>query len=63
MRKAAPALTEQQSHLLFQREAMLSPERLTKENVNVYAVDQHPGQFVVTYPQAYHSGFNHGVSV
>ncbi|KAL9536450.1 hypothetical protein PS6_011897 [Mucor atramentarius] len=42
---------------------MLSPERLKKENINVYAVDQRPGQFVVVYPLAYHSGFNHGFNM
>lgn len=62
MRKAVPELFEQQPDLLFQLVTMLSPERLKKENVNVYAVDQRPGQFVITYPKAYHSGFNHGVS-
>ncbi|KAK4509010.1 phosphogluconate dehydrogenase (decarboxylating) gnd1 [Mucor velutinosus] len=60
MRKAVPELFEQQPDLLFQLVTMLSPERLKKENVNVYAVDQRPGQFVITYPKAYHSGFNHG---
>ncbi|GAN06616.1 histone demethylase JARID1A [Mucor ambiguus] len=60
MRKAVPELFEQQPDLLFQLVTMLSPERLKKEDVNVYAVDQRPGQFVITYPKAYHSGFNHG---
>lgn len=61
MRKAVPELFEQQPNLLFQLVTMLSPERLIKENVRVYAVDQRPGEFVVTFPKAYHSGFNHGV--
>jgi histone demethylase JARID1 len=60
MRKAVPELFEQQPDLLFQLVTMLSPGRLLKEDVNVYAVDQRPGQFVVTFPKAYHSGFNHG---
>ncbi|KAI7904086.1 uncharacterized protein BX663DRAFT_506344 [Cokeromyces recurvatus] len=60
MKKAVPELFEQQPDLLFQLVTMLSPGRLLKENVNVYAVDQRPGQFVVTFPKAYHSGFNHG---
>jgi histone demethylase JARID1 len=61
MKKAVPELFEQQPDLLFQLVTMLSPGRLLKENVKVYAVDQRPGQFVVTFPKAYHSGFNHGV--
>ncbi|KAI8880179.1 hypothetical protein K501DRAFT_225308 [Backusella circina FSU 941] len=60
MRNAVPELFEQQPDLLFQLVTMLSPGRLLQEDVQVYAVDQRPGQFVVTYPKAYHSGFNHG---
>ncbi|KAL0095178.1 C5HC2-type zinc finger transcription factor [Phycomyces blakesleeanus] len=60
MRKAVPELFEQQPDLLFQLVTMLSPGRLLEEDVKVYAVDQRPGQFVVTFPKSYHSGFNHG---
>ncbi|KAI8381320.1 PLU-1-like protein-domain-containing protein [Radiomyces spectabilis] len=60
MKKAVPELFEQQPDLLFQLVTMLSPGRLLKDDVKVYAVDQRPGQFVVTFPKAYHSGFNHG---
>ncbi|KAG1292260.1 hypothetical protein G6F66_007116 [Rhizopus arrhizus] len=60
MKKAVPDLFEQQPDLLFQLVTMLSPETLLKEGVSVYAVDQRPGQFVITFPKAYHSGFNHG---
>ncbi|KAL7327161.1 hypothetical protein PS15p_209393 [Mucor circinelloides] len=63
MKKTVPELFKQQPGLLFQRATMLSPERLKKENINVYAVDQRPGQFVVVYPLAYHSGFNHGFNM
>ncbi|CAO3645542.1 unnamed protein product [Cunninghamella echinulata] len=60
MKKAVPELFEQDPNLLFRLVTMLSPGRLLKENVKVYAVDQRPGEFVVTFPKAYHSGFNHG---
>ncbi|KAF9394568.1 hypothetical protein BGX21_010311 [Mortierella sp. AD011] len=60
MRKAVPELFEQQPDLLFQLVTMLSPERLVENGVKVLALDQRPGQFVVTFPQAYHAGFNHG---
>ncbi|KAG2174221.1 hypothetical protein INT43_004242, partial [Umbelopsis isabellina] len=60
MRRAVPELFEQQPDLLFQLVTMLSPGTLLKEGVRCYVVDQRPGQFVVTFPQAYHSGFNHG---
>ncbi|KAI9310827.1 PLU-1-like protein-domain-containing protein [Dichotomocladium elegans] len=60
MRSAVPELFEQHPHLLFELATMLTPGRLLENNVEVYAVDQRPGQFVVTFPKAYHSGFNHG---
>jgi histone demethylase JARID1 len=27
----------------------------------VYACNQRAGEFVITFPKAYHAGFNHGV--
>jgi len=63
MRNAVPELFETQPDLLFQLVTMLSPERLVEEGVKVYAVDQRPNQFVITFPQAYHAGFNHGVCI
>ncbi|KAI1313921.1 hypothetical protein EDD11_002384 [Mortierella claussenii] len=60
MKKAVPELFESQPDLLFQLVTMLSPERLVANNVKVVALDQRPGQFVVTFPQAFHAGFNHG---
>ena len=60
MRKAVPELFETQPDLLFQLVTLLPPDQLRKEGVEVYALDQRAGQFVVTFPQAYHAGFNHG---
>ena len=60
MRKAVPELFETQPDLLFQLVTLLTPEQLKKAGVRVYAIDQRAGQFVITYPQAYHAGFNHG---
>ncbi|MCJ1475760.1 hypothetical protein MMC13_004424 [Lambiella insularis] len=60
MRQAVPELFEQQPDLLFQLVTLLPPDQLKKAGVNVYALDQRAGQFVVTFPQAYHAGFNHG---
>jgi histone demethylase JARID1 len=42
---------------------MLSPQYLKKEGVPVYAIDQRAGEFTVTWPRAYHCGFNHGFNV
>ncbi|KAF2403083.1 PLU-1-domain-containing protein [Trichodelitschia bisporula] len=60
MKEAVPELFEQQPDLLFQLVTLLQPEKLKKAGVRVYALDQRAGQFVVTFPQAYHAGFNHG---
>jgi [histone H3]-trimethyl-L-lysine4 demethylase len=60
MRQAVPELFETQPDLLFQLVTLLPPDQLRKAGVNVYALDQRAGQFVITFPQAYHAGFNHG---
>ncbi|POS87808.1 hypothetical protein EPUL_000269 [Erysiphe pulchra] len=51
MRQAVPELFETQPDLLFQLVTLLTPEQLKKLVA---------GQFVITFPQAYHAGFNHG---
>ena len=63
MREAVPELFETQPDLLFQLVTLLTPEQLKKADINVYAVDQRAGQFVITFPQAYHAGFNHGFNL
>jgi histone demethylase JARID1 len=60
MRKAVPELFATQPDLLFQLVTILPPNQLRKAGVEVYALDQRAGQFVITFPQAYHAGFNHG---
>lgn len=63
MRQAVPELFESQPDLLFQLVTLLPPDQLRKAGVNVYALDQRAGQFVITFPQAYHAGFNHGFNL
>ena len=60
MREAVPELFETQPDLLFQLVTLLPPDQLRRAGVRVYALDQRAGQFVITFPQAYHAGFNHG---
>ncbi|KAI5284901.1 hypothetical protein KEM54_000976, partial [Ascosphaera aggregata] len=60
MRQHVPELFETQPDLLFQLVTLLPPDRLKKAGVDVYALDQRAGQFVITFPRAYHAGFNHG---
>ncbi|KAI0244646.1 hypothetical protein L0F63_005270 [Massospora cicadina] len=60
MELEAPELFRKQPDLLFHLSTLLSPADLLKHKVPVYAIDQRAGQFVITFPQAYHAGFNHG---
>ena len=62
IRREAPDLFEAQPDLLFQLVTLMNPKRLTDAGVRVYACNQRAGEFVITYPKAYHAGFNHGVS-
>ncbi|KAF2170738.1 hypothetical protein M409DRAFT_51006 [Zasmidium cellare ATCC 36951] len=60
LRDDVPELFETQPDLLFQLVTLVKPEKLRRAGVRVYAVDQHAGEFVITFPKAYHAGFNHG---
>ncbi|KAJ6966846.1 hypothetical protein NC652_004415 [Populus alba x Populus x berolinensis] len=60
MRKHLPDLFEEQPDLLHGLVTQLSPSVLKAEGVPVYRVVQHSGEFVLTFPRAYHSGFNCG---
>jgi [histone H3]-trimethyl-L-lysine4 demethylase len=59
----APDLFEAQPDLLFQLVTLMNPQRLKEAGVQVYACNQRAGEFVITFPKAYHAGFNHGVRV
>ncbi|KAI4301969.1 hypothetical protein L6164_035198 [Bauhinia variegata] len=60
MRKHLPDLFEEQPDLLHKLVTQLSPSILKTEGVPVYRCAQNPGEFVLTFPRAYHSGFNCG---
>ncbi|RWR85797.1 JmjC domain-containing protein [Cinnamomum micranthum f. kanehirae] len=60
MRKHLPDLFEEQPDLLHELVTQLSPSVLKSEGVPVYRVVQHSQEFVLTFPRAYHSGFNCG---
>ena len=61
IKKEAPDLFEAQPDLLFQLVTLMNPQRLKEAGVEVYACNQRAGEFVVTFPKAFHAGFNHGV--
>ncbi|CAL9761445.1 unnamed protein product [Musa acuminata subsp. burmannicoides] len=60
MRKHLPDLFEEQPNLLHELVTQLSPSVLKSEGIPVYRAVQNPGEFVLTFPRAYHSGFNCG---
>ncbi|XP_022996748.1 putative lysine-specific demethylase JMJ16 [Cucurbita maxima] len=60
MKKHLPDLFQEQPDLLHKLVTQLSPSILKIEGVPVYRCIQNPGEFVLTFPRAYHSGFNSG---
>ncbi|XP_024990790.1 putative lysine-specific demethylase JMJ16 isoform X1 [Cynara cardunculus var. scolymus] len=60
MRKHLPDLFAEQPDLLHKLVTQLSPTILKSEGVPVFRCVQNPGEFVLTFPRAYHSGFNCG---
>ncbi|KAK1421161.1 hypothetical protein QVD17_23298 [Tagetes erecta] len=60
MRKRLPDLFAEQPDLLHKLVTQLSPSILKSEGVPVYRCIQNPGEFILTFPRAYHSGFNCG---
>lgn len=60
MRDALPQLFEVAPDLLYQLVTMLSPTQLKERGVPVHRLIHHEGSFVITFPNAYHAGFNTG---
>ncbi|CAA7040550.1 unnamed protein product [Microthlaspi erraticum] len=60
MKKHLPDLFAEAPDLLHGLVTQFSPSVLTTEGVPVYRAVQQPGEFVVTFPKAYHSGFSTG---
>ncbi|XP_076933023.1 lysine-specific demethylase JMJ13-like [Bidens hawaiensis] len=46
--------------VLLGKTTLFPPNILSQHNVPVYKAVQKPGDFVVTFPRAYHAGFSHG---
>ncbi|CAG7729972.1 unnamed protein product [Allacma fusca] len=60
MKLAAPELFQSQPDLLHQLVTIMNPNILMQSGVSVYRMDQKAGEFIVTFPRAYHAGFNQG---
>uniref|UniRef100_A0A8C6P8E4 [histone H3]-trimethyl-L-lysine(4) demethylase n=1 Tax=Nothobranchius furzeri TaxID=105023 RepID=A0A8C6P8E4_NOTFU len=60
MKKLAPELFDSQPDLLHQLVTIMNPNTLMAHGVPIYRTNQCAGEFVITFPRAYHSGFNQG---
>ncbi|CAK0750013.1 hypothetical protein CVIRNUC_001956 [Coccomyxa viridis] len=61
MRKSDAASETQR--VLLGKTTMFSPKLLMDAGVKVCRAVQKPGEFIVTFPRAYHAGFSHGFSI
>lgn len=55
-----PELFEDNSNILHELVTTMNPNLLMERGVPIYRTDQKEGEFVVTFPRAYHAGFNQG---
>ncbi|XP_069785350.1 lysine-specific demethylase 5C isoform X2 [Narcine bancroftii] len=60
MKRLTPELFESQPDLLHQLVTIMNPNILMSHGVPVVRTNQCAGEFVITFPRAYHSGFNQG---
>ncbi|XP_021966599.1 lysine-specific demethylase lid isoform X2 [Folsomia candida] len=60
MKRAAPELFQSQPDLLHQLVTIMNPNILMNAGVPVFRMDQRAGEFIITFPRAYHAGFNQG---
>ncbi|XP_071438879.1 lysine-specific demethylase 5A isoform X2 [Hetaerina americana] len=60
MKEAAPELFDSQPDLLHQLVTIMNPNVFILKGIPVFRTDQHAGEFVITFPRAYHAGFNQG---
>lgn len=60
MKERAPELFEQSPDLLHQLTTIINPNVLMESNIPIVRTNQCSGEFIVTFPRAYHAGFNQG---
>jgi len=60
MKRQAPDLFKYQPDLLHQLVTTCNLKKLIDDDVPIHRIHQYAGEFVVTFPRAYHTGFNQG---
>ncbi|ODV64207.1 histone demethylase, partial [Ascoidea rubescens DSM 1968] len=60
MHEIAPHLFLQQPDLLHQLVTLVSPFEIVDHGIECYYANQLPGEYIITFPKVYHSGFNCG---
>ncbi|CAF3976187.1 unnamed protein product, partial [Rotaria magnacalcarata] len=60
MKSYAPELFSKTPDLLHHLVTTMNPSILLRQGVPVVKTNQQAGEFVITFPRAYHAGFNHG---
>lgn len=63
MREQLPELFNYQPNLLHSLVTQLSPRILKENNIPIYKLTHSAGEYVITFPQAYHAGFNNGFNI
>ena len=63
MRESAKDLFSGQPDLLHHIVTTMNPNVLQAHGIPVYRTDQSAGEFIVTFPRAYHAGFNQGYNL
>ena len=62
MRQCVPELFEAMPNLLYGMITMVNPVRLHQLGAPMCRAVQMPGEFIITFPQAYHGGFSLGLN-
>jgi histone demethylase JARID1 len=63
IREHVPALIKEKPDLLYSINFLISPYILLSGGCGVVRTVQRPGEFVFTFPRAYHAGFSHGFNI
>lgn len=58
-----PEVADSSPSLLLEPNVVISPQTLLAKGIQCYAIDQRPGQIVLSFPKAHTCHFNHGFNL